>query len=426
MKANRVLRHEPLEKISVSDSAMKPGDVPLLPNLIYIGDVPIEATHHGSALLYRLFSTFPAEKLFVVEANAWTSSTQRRLQRVRYASINIGSARVLNSRLSKFYLSYVARGAAGRARRIGPLLQGFMPQGVVTVAHGTSWITAAKWAEASRLPLHLIVHDDWLSCIGLSSRLESWLQAKFASIYRQSETRWCVSSYMRSYYEEQLGVRGEILLPTRAHDTIVFTEPKARSTCTDPGFTVAYGGAITVPGYAEAIRMLADSLQRVRGRVLLFSPLSGDSLPTLGLNLPNVELRGMRPSSEFIVQAREEADALFVPMSFEESQRKNMQVSFPSKFTDYTCIGLPIIVHGPEYCSAVRFAREYEGFALVSTSKDQAALNSIIETLAGSVELRFTLGKRAIRVGEVSFSIASAARLFYDTLSLPHHGAVSG
>ena len=32
-------------------------------NLLYVGDVPVEASYHGSALLHRLLSGHPHEKL---------------------------------------------------------------------------------------------------------------------------------------------------------------------------------------------------------------------------------------------------------------------------------------------------------------------------------------------------------------------------
>src|SRR5690349_7624428 len=48
--------------VSVSDSAD-------LPRLVYIGDVPIESTYHGSILLYRLFEAYPADKLLIIETD---------------------------------------------------------------------------------------------------------------------------------------------------------------------------------------------------------------------------------------------------------------------------------------------------------------------------------------------------------------------
>ncbi len=37
------------------------------PRLVYAGDVPVEASFHGSALLYRLLADWPADRLMIIE-----------------------------------------------------------------------------------------------------------------------------------------------------------------------------------------------------------------------------------------------------------------------------------------------------------------------------------------------------------------------
>jgi len=50
-------------------------------------------------------------------------------------------------------------------------------------------------------------------------------------------------------------------------------------------------------------------------------------------------------------------DAILVTMSFNETLKKRMMTSFPSKLIEGVQHGLPIIVWGPGYCSAVEWAR---------------------------------------------------------------------
>ena len=54
-----------------------------LPRLAYIGDVPVESSYHGSALLYRLLQRYPPDRLSVIE-NRNSSRADRRLPGVRY------------------------------------------------------------------------------------------------------------------------------------------------------------------------------------------------------------------------------------------------------------------------------------------------------------------------------------------------------
>ena len=39
----------------------------MLPRLLYVGDVPVEASYHGSALLHRLLVNYPPDRLSVIE-----------------------------------------------------------------------------------------------------------------------------------------------------------------------------------------------------------------------------------------------------------------------------------------------------------------------------------------------------------------------
>src|SRR4051812_20307061 len=90
---------------------------PLMPNLLYLGDVPVESSFHGSALLFRLLQTYPAERLMILEATPWRSRPDRRLPGVSYDSFPIGWARLLNSRFSREYGSVVLGRMPGKWRQ---------------------------------------------------------------------------------------------------------------------------------------------------------------------------------------------------------------------------------------------------------------------------------------------------------------------
>jgi hypothetical protein len=113
---------------------------------------------------------------------------------------------------------------------------------------------------------------------------------------------------------------------------------------------------------------------------------------------------------------RGEADALFVPMSFEDADRANMRISFPSKLTDYTGAGLPLLICGPEGCSAIRWARENPGVAEVVSEETEEALVAAVTRLANEPPYRLALATKAMAVGETMFSHAVAARLLMRAL----------
>ena len=72
---------------SVFEGTAANSDKPSLPRLCYIGDVPVEASYHGSALLYRLLQEYPAQNLVIVEQSLQRSLPTRRLANVRYEEL---------------------------------------------------------------------------------------------------------------------------------------------------------------------------------------------------------------------------------------------------------------------------------------------------------------------------------------------------
>ena len=118
-----------------------------LPRLVYIGDVPVEASYHGSLLLYRLFSGYPKDKLLVVETDFDRSSPPRRLPNVEYRTLRVRLSRLTRSRLSKLYSIWLLASARFRVGKALRAAANFRPEAVISVAHGYHWITAARVAK---------------------------------------------------------------------------------------------------------------------------------------------------------------------------------------------------------------------------------------------------------------------------------------
>jgi len=116
---------------------------------------------------------------------------------------------------------------------------------------------------------------------------------------------------------------------------------------------------------------------------------------------------------------------MYVPMSYREQDRPNAEVSFPSKLADYTAVGVPLIVDGPEYCSAVRWARENPGVAEVITDETVEALADAVALLREDSAHRLQLAKEAIRRGQQYFGFDLAISLLYSKLSVSGQGTES-
>src|SRR5215217_846777 len=384
-----------------------------VPRLLYVGDVPVEASYHGSALLHRLLSDYPPGQLMVLET-ATASEPNRRLPDVNYISHPIGKSRWLNTRFHPYVVTWFTHASKRLAPRISQSVNGFDFETIFTVAHGFGWLAAAEIARKRNVPLHLVVHDDWPRVAGVAPWFRQWLDKRFASVYRQARSRLCVSPAMSRFYNEHYGAPAEVIYPGRAADCPDYEEPPAQLGHNEKPFTIAFAGTINSDGYIEALIALQKSLKAVNGRLLIFGPLTRDVAQQLGLADPNTEICGLLSSSQLLTRLREEAGALFVPMSFEESHRTNMQMAFPSKLADYTATGLPLLIYGPSYCSAVAWARENPGVAEIVEA--ESGLANAVERLATDSGRRIALGKHALHVGREYFTHQRTQQVFYKAL----------
>jgi hypothetical protein len=89
-------------------------------------------------------------------------------------------------------------------------------------------------------------------------------------------------------------------------------------------------------------------------------------------------------------------------MAYGERDRHNMEISFPSKLADCTATGLPLIIDGPDYCSAVRWARENPGVSEIVTDGSVDGLRAALQQLQDPA-VRLRLAREAIRRGKEYF-----------------------
>jgi glycosyltransferase involved in cell wall biosynthesis len=372
-----------------------------LPRLLYLGDVPVEDTTGGSALLHRMLLAYPREKLLIVEGSLREPLQEKRVPGAQYRELNLGSRRLAHSRLGPLYFPSLWIAAplfTGRAER---QVERFRPEAVLTVAHGISWRIAASVASRSDIPLHLIVHDDrnaWGPEVPL---LRSVADRTFGSVYHFASSRLCVSPYMRESYRIRYGVVGQVLYPLRAANLPEFkAPPPPRAT---DRLTIGFAGSMnhmTLPG----LQALLPLLKPLGLKLIIYSPDTRVPFDSMDPVESGVRVLAPLPPRDLVTRLREEADILFLPMSFDALNRPNNEHSFPSKLTDYTATGLPILVWGPSSCSAVRWAMENPGVAQVVDVNDPQCLMDALLSLVREPSLRASLGSRALAVGHEMFS----------------------
>jgi len=390
-----------------------PGQKASLPRLLYLGDVPVESFYHGSALLHRLLETYPTDRLQIAEAGLHASLPERRLKDTPYHFHPLLLTRLQNSRLTHWYAAGNLLLAGARARKFQDIVDKFRPEALLTVTNGVSWITAAAVAQKQKIPLHIICHDEWVDTFPSPPVMRNWKERIFREIYEAAASRLCVSPFMVENFARRYGVDGQLLYPSRAAKAAPAKVPAERLQQRTEGLVVAYAGSVYT---TEVLRLLAECLSPLGGKLLIFAPGKRGQGTFADLDLPNVHFQGSLDSKELIVRLRQEADVLFVPMSFHPSERANTENCFPSKLTDYTAVGLPLLIYGPDYGSAIRWARENPGVAEVVTSREAAHLTEALQRLETRPEYLVSLAQRAIEVGEEYFSHEKAWAIFQEAL----------
>jgi hypothetical protein len=382
-----------------------------MPRLLYIADVPVESSQHGSALMFRALETYPADRLRIFET-ASPSDPQRRLPGIEYASLPIGSQRWLNSRLHGVYSAWLSWRAASRAGRITASLAGFEVEAVATVAHGFGWITASEVARRLRVPLHLIVHDDWPRASAIAEACRPWLDRMFGRIYRGAASRLCVSPIMAEEYARRYGATGALMYPSRSKDCPTFAA-KAPRTLEASDLVIGYGGNSSSQ-IVDCLVALAEALPGTRARLELFGNFDDASQQRLAAASPAISFRGFVPYHQMIRELREIADVLFVPMSFDAAHRG---LSFPSKLTDYTAAGLPLLIYAPPDSAAVRWAREQGEAAEIVERAGSSGLRTALERLRADTPRRGLLAASAVMAGHRSFDSAGARAVLASAVS---------
>jgi glycosyltransferase involved in cell wall biosynthesis len=384
--------------------------------------VPVTSTFAGPALLYRLLQNYPTSRLRIVESDLWSplpqwggGSPDKRLPKVTYEILDVGRERLLRSRASLFYSPYLHFTAQYRSASLLKTVEEFQPEAILTVGYGYSWLTAAALARKHDLPLHFIVHDDWPTCSHLPKFIQRNMGEQFGQVYRMAHTRFCVSPFMAEMYEKRYGARGIVLYPSRAADAPEFEDPPSRVTSELTAPTFAYVGSINSRGYAKCLVSLASVLRQHNGKLFVYSGLTEEGAGRFGLNRPNIVIKDMILPKDLIGELRAKVDVLVVAVDF-EVDRVVAESNFPSKLTDSTAAGLPLLIFGPSYCSAVRWARENPGVAEVVTENDTRLLSESVRRLVSKPKYRKELGATALAMGGKYFSNTEVTEIFHKAI----------
>lgn len=395
-----------------------------LPRLAVVCDVPVERSGGGALLLYRLLKGYPADRLCVLTGTIDRGGSHVTLPGVGYHDVHYKISRLVRNRLNPFWPVVMSRLIRSRVGEIERTLRDFAPEAVLAVPHHYTWIAAADYAKRAKVPLHLVVHDDWPSYQTfrqpglIQATVRRVMRSTLGRVYRQAASRLCVSPGMIEQCREWFGVEGTLLYPNRGDDS---PPPRLRVRAGPPGPpVVAFCGNINQDGTIGLLRKMAAILEGLGGHLDLYTMNSKGFLTNVGLAAPTVRMLGYFPAAELGDRVGSTAHALFLPASFEPRERLDVATLFPSKLADYTAIGLPVLVWGPESSSAARWVRDNPGAAELVSQPDPDAARAALLRIHSDPAHAAALARAGIEAGNRCFELEQAQEILHSVLADRH------
>jgi hypothetical protein len=333
-----------------------------LPRLLVISDVGVELTSAGSTLLYRLFETYPKEKLCIVQSTV--PQKDRTLTSVKYRQLR--PPNFIVKRLSKTRLYPIASffeyiGVKTINTQVIKTVETFKPDAIISVTFRFAWLLAYAVAKKYELPLHLILHDDIITAEKHGDLLATFIKKDFKKIYQFAASRFCISPNMERMYRETIGVEGQVIYPTLGKNDVAF-DVAERIKVARKNLRFCYAGSLYTPDFPEMLDQLAGILQEKGHTLIVFSEARKEDLKDYSyLQAEHVEFRQfVHPAvlREFMI-TQADVNVLLNSFLLEEPFRWN----FSSKLVEYTVVALPVLLWGPQSSGAIDWAvkNTYEG-----------------------------------------------------------------
>lgn len=380
------------------------------PRILYISDIPVELSYAGPTLIYRLLEDYPSDRLLVVQGMEINASG--RLPGVTYIlQQSKWLERLKTSRFRNWLTGLLVIQEWLNYLKVKRLAEAYKPELIVTVSFRLKWLQGLWLSRRNSIPLHVILHDDWL----LTERYGLWqsfLNRKFRAMYLRAAGKYCISDAMESHYLALFGVRGQVLFPTRGKSDLLLPCQVRMGSAAVTRF--AYAGTLFTSDFASLLNRLSRVIGARGFELHLFTNEDRKALSDYEfLCKSHVNFHGMVGPEELRQELHDKMDVAILINSFEVEEA--FRYNFSSKLVDYSTAGLPVLIWGPKSSGAISWA-VHHGYQGVILHNDDARMESMVDHLTDS-EFRLSLANHIQELGRKQFDYETNRRVFYDRIT---------
>ncbi|MEA5620789.1 glycosyltransferase [Cronbergia sp. UHCC 0137] len=372
------------------------------PKIIVISSVQPKPTSAGQALLYRHLNQLDGWDIEVIEAPKPTlmETLLHRMQNTRFhywandlEVLMAGSRWKKPVRLNKFSNSETI---------------------ILTVAHEDGCWEALRFSKINRIPLVTFFNDWYPDFPSAHNKCKQLLNKRFKNLYIKSDLAFCASEGMKQSLGNHPNSYVLYGIPAILENKAIVDKYPSQLNEQNREFNVLYFGNLY--DYGSIIATFLQEIKnnpRIRGQVRGAKPNWTQDFHS--------EMRDRNLWLDFA--PREEldqwlasADAFLVVMSFDPALRRRMETSFPTKIAEYAQFGKPLVIWGPDYCSAILWGRGGDR-ALCVTDQNPAVLVSALENLKQSPEKQEYYAQQAKIAAQAEFNPVLIQNQFLEHIS---------
>jgi len=369
-----------------------------------------QSVNAGSMQLYRTLRGYPADRLMVL---GMAPERDAKLLPCQYETLRLLTYRLACTRFRDWVTGINSLnvlpepGLAASERRT----YAFKPDIVITVMDKLSYYKHA-WALAKRLGARLvtITMDDPQTF----ERAHPWLEGAYSrflrKMYSDATLSLGVSHEMCRYIEATFGKPSTVFYfgpPENIRPRAPSESAKLKS---PPQLTLGYAGSMSL-GYREGIRAILPCLEATETRLIVYTRDQHQLI-----DHPQINNRGFLPPEDLWPAIQDECDAVILPYSFKSDIARIYRTHFPTKLSEHCWTGMPMIFSGPEYGTAIRWAKQHPRAALTSTSPNTDSLVPLLQRLRDDNQLRVSLAEEGAKAAMEEFDAGRIRRRFAELM----------